>query len=164
MQHDVHYNESIDLPFARVRAALLANPAYVFRHAPAAPATNTAVLHVPLGPIDLSADVDVRVVGVEQEPAGLPAMRILVSWCASRHRALFPTMDATINIAASSPTQTRFELIGHHVPPLGRFGRAFDAILGRRLAQRSIVAFVHAVTGWLLEELAITGPARRASS
>ena len=111
---------------------------------------------MPLGPIDLSADVDVRVLGIEQEPAGLPAMRILVSWCASRHRALFPTMDATISIAASSPTQTRFELIGRHVPPLGWFGRTFDALLGRRLAQRSIATFVHDVAGWLVEELAIS--------
>lgn len=61
-------------------------------------------------------------------------------WEAAEGQVLFPTVDATLEIAAMSlhPPMTQVTLAGHYRPPMGAIGRALD-----RVAHRAAEAVIH---------------------
>jgi hypothetical protein len=151
MSNTIHCHDRVNQPYPRVRDALIAGPLHVFRRATAAAATGTAKLVVPLGPIDVSADVAVRVIQVEtDQDFDEPATRWTLVWSARRRPELFPQMTATIAISALGPTETQLELEGHYTAPLGKLGEAVT----HKVVQVSVQHFLAEVADWLREELA----------
>lgn len=47
----------------------------------------------------------------------------------------FPTFRGTLQIAAATPKSSVLALEGDYEPPLGALGKAFDAAIGRRIAE-----------------------------
>ena len=147
-------HDYVNQPYPRVREAILANPHDVFRRATAAAASHAATLHVPVGAIDVGADVTICVLNVEQDYAyKQPATKLMLEWQAVRRPRLFPAMKATLVIFALTPTETQLELEGQYEPPMGKIGEAIDAALGHRLAEASVKQFLQEVASWLREEL-----------
>lgn len=85
---------------------------------------------------------------VEQLRGVLP-----LHWEAADGHVLFPTVDATLEIAAMSlhPPMVQVTLAGHYTPPLGLVGRALDHV-AHRAAEAVIHGFVRDV-GERLEAL-----------
>lgn len=145
----------VNQAYARVRDLLLAHPHYVFRHATAAEATQSARLHVKLGPLDIGADVVVCIAGIDPDTVyDVPALRLRLVWEAVAHPGIFPAMTATLRVFPLSSTETQLELEGTYDPPLGPVGKALDAVALHRIAEVSAATFVKEVAGWLREELA----------
>ena len=145
----------VNQPYPRVRDALMANPHYVFRHATSAATAHAARLHVHVGVLDIGADVEIEITGVEQDIAyNEPATRLKLEWKAVNNPQMFPSMSATLTVFPLSPTETQLELAGIYDPPLGKVGEALDAAVGHRFASAAVIKFVQEVAGWLREELA----------
>jgi hypothetical protein len=156
--HTVRCHDYVNHPYPRVRDALLANPNRVFRQATALAAVDAAALHVRIGAIDVSSDVDILVTDVRHDVAyGRPSTQLSLAWAAVRNPGMFPTMHARLTMFALTATETQLELDGTYDPPLGPIGDLFDAALGHRLAEASIRRFVAEVAGWLRGELAAPG-------
>ena len=102
-------------------------------------------LHVDVGGFELSRDVVVELGDfkpVEQLRGVLP-----ITWRAAEGHVLFPTVDATLEVAAMSlhPPMVQVTLAGSYEPPLGPLGRVVDRTITRRLAEAVIHRFVHDV-------------------
>lgn len=107
--------------------------------------TVVANLHLEIGGFDLGRDVVVdlgQFNPVEQLRGVLP-----ISWEAAEGHVLFPTVDATLEVAAMSlhPPMVQVTLAGTYEPPLGPLGRVIDRAVTRRLAEAVIHRFVHDV-------------------
>jgi hypothetical protein len=149
----------VNHPYPRVRDALLANPHYVFRHATAATATQSAALHVRVAGIDIGTDVAIRIANVEQIRAyDKPATKLTLEWQAENHPGMFPAMTAALLVFPLSATETQLELNGSYDPPLGKIGEAIDAAGLHQLAEASVTRFIQEIAGWLREELAVRMP------
>jgi hypothetical protein len=111
-------------------------------------------LHVQVGGFDLGRDVVIRLGAfdpVEQLRGVLP-----VHWEAADGQLLFPTVDATLEVAALSlaPPMVQVTLAGAYTPPLGRLGGAFDRAVAHRVAEAVIHRFVHDLAERLQELVA----------
>lgn len=113
-------------------------------------------LHTEVGGFVLGRDVVVHLGEfdpVEQLRGVLP-----ITWEAAEGHVLFPTVDATLEVAALSlhPPMVQVTLAGSYEPPLGVLGRVIDRTVTRRLAEAVIHRFVHDVAA-RLEELVDRG-------
>ena len=149
----------VNHPYARVRDALLANPHYVFRHATAATATQSAALHVRVAGIDIGTDVAIRIASIEPTRVyDKSATKLTLEWQAENHPGMFPAMKASLLIFPRSSTETQLELTGSYDPPLGKIGEAIDAAGLHQLEAASVTRFIQEIAGWLREELAVRAP------
>jgi hypothetical protein len=115
-------------------------------------------LHVEVAGFDLGRDVVVELgtfEPVEQLRSALP-----VRWQAATGHLLFPTVDATIEVAALSlhPPMVQLTLNGTYDPPLGPFGHVLDRSLTHRMAEAVIHRFVHELAARLEARVAEVGP------
>lgn len=97
-----------------------------------------ARLELGVGGFEVGRDVVVHLGAfnpVEQLRGILP-----LHWEAAEGHLLFPTVDATLEIAAMSlrPPMVQVTLAGHYRPPMGPVGRAID-----RVAHRAAEAVIH---------------------
>lgn len=160
MTHDpLRTYDYVNHPYGEVRRVLLQDALGLFQRATTV-ATSRATslhsqLHAQLGPIDVAAEVDIRVVSIEEARAPIrgPATRVAVEWSSARHPGLFPVMKAVLTLYALTETETQLELEGEYAPPLGIVGKAIDAIVGRRIADASMLCFIQEVAARLREEL-----------
>ena len=67
---------------------------------------------------------------------GRPHDVLAVQWSAGTH--LFPEFRGTLRLRIASVDETRLTLDGTYCPPLGPLGRAFDALIGRRIARATM--------------------------
>jgi hypothetical protein len=148
---EVRVYEYVNRPYERVSETLRLDAVGVFQRATASATARARALvstmRATLGPVELGADVLVRVTSVEAEPdAPLgPRTRLRLSWQATKHPELFPTMDATLDVYALGPNETQVDFHGVYVPPLGLFGAAVDAAVGHRIAQAAVHRFVEEI-------------------
>jgi hypothetical protein len=85
---------------------------------------------------------------VEGESASLP-----LRWEAAEHPGLFPTMEATLEVAPlveGHQQLTQLGLVGRYRPPFGVAGQAGDALFGRDVAEESVEGFLDRLV-WRLE-------------
>jgi hypothetical protein len=159
MTHDLRCYDYVNRPLAQVRELLVADPRALFQRATTVATSRAqalrAQLHASLGPLELAAEVDIRVTSVEEAHSPLegPATRIALEWHATHATAAFPVMHAVLSAYALTPTETQLELEGTYAPPLGVIGKAVDAVIGRRIAEASMHRFVEEVAARLREEL-----------
>lgn len=110
-----------------------------------------------IGPIEIGADVVLRVRGIEESAGPLgPTTRLSLSWQASRGAEIFPTMEATLAVYALAPGETQLDFTGQYRPPLGALGAAIDAVLGHRIAEATVHRFVEEVAERLRVDVSTT--------
>ncbi len=81
-----------------------------------------------------------------RDPMRFPSRTILpVSWRAAEHEALFPKLDADIEVASLGAVRTQLSASARYRPPLGLVGRAIDRTLLHRVAEATVKDFVDRV-------------------
>jgi hypothetical protein len=112
-------------------------------------------LHVDLGGVEVSTDIDIAVAEVrETGPDAAKVTHIALRWTAAERTGLFPMMRADLAVYPLTSTETQLDFSGEYEPPLGVLGSALDAIAGRRIAEASVHRFVADVAAHLRERLA----------
>lgn len=111
-------------------------------------------LRLEVGGFDLGRDVTIelgRFDPVEQLRAVVP-----ISWRASAGHHLFPTLDASLEVAALSlqPPVVQVTVAGMYEPPMGLLGSVLDRTVLHRVAESVIHRFVHEVAERLEQRLA----------
>lgn len=66
-------------------------------------------------------------------------------WQATGLPALFPQMEAELQVEPLGPGEVRLTLSGHYRPPLGEIGHMADAVLLHRVVERSVRVFLAGV-------------------
>ncbi len=156
--------EYVTVPYATVRDALRADARGLFQRATVSAARRAedlvATLHVEVGALHIGADVAIVIKGVTEDISALGdrTTRVELAWTASRGAGLFPAMEATLSVYPLSAGETQLDLHGRYRPPLGPVGNAFDAILGHRVAQASVLRFVQEIAARLNAELGPSQP------
>jgi hypothetical protein len=74
---------------------------------------------------------------IQGEVISLPLL-----WEAVGTPALFPRVDASLEVVPLAPTLTQLSFFGRYDPPLGRLGQSLDQLLLHRLAEHTIRAFL----------------------
>jgi hypothetical protein len=141
----------VNHPYERVTEALKLDAIGVFQRATASATVRAralvSTLRTSVGPLELGADVEVRVTSVEEDRGGSlgPRTRLRLAWQASRRPEVFPTMDATLDVYALGPHETQVDFYGKYLPPLGIVGAAIDAAIGHRVAEAAVHRFVEEI-------------------
>jgi hypothetical protein len=142
-----------------VRDALRKDPAAVFRRATSLAAERAnqlgAELRVNLGGVALSAEVEIKLLGIEEETPkhGSPVLKLDIEWRAAKNPGLFPEMRATLSAYPLSRSETQLDFEGRYRVPFGPIGGAVDALVGYRIAEASVLRFVQEVAGYLRSEI-----------
>lgn len=96
---------------------------------------------------------------------GAATLSVPLRWKAADHPNLFPVMDGELRITDAGDSQIDLRLVGEYAPPLGTVGAAADAVVGRRVASKSLRTFLAAVAqrleASLVEHAARAGVDRR---
>ena len=155
--------EYVNVGYDAVREALQRDAAGIFQRATAT-ATSRAhelgsTLRVSVGAVEIGADVEIAVRQVNEKlsPLGDRKTELELMWSAASAAGLFPSMEATLSIYPLSAHETQIDFHGHYRPPLGAVGKALDALVGRRIAEASVLRFVQEIAACLSAELAATG-------
>jgi hypothetical protein len=159
-QHEIRSFDYVNHPYARVREALAADPAAIFRAATRAAASRAesiaAELHVTVGGLDVGTAIRVstgEITETREGPRGGPVTTIPVYWEAANHPGLFPLMSADLKVYPLTSTETQIDFLGKYEPPLGLLGGALDALVLHRIADASVDRFVGDVVRYLRAEL-----------
>jgi hypothetical protein len=159
-KHELRVYDYVNHPYASVREVLCLEPLAIFQRATMTAAARAnalgAELHVPIGPLELAADITIRVVSTETatSPFGKEATVLALEWKSAKRAGLFPTMTATLSAYALTSTETQLDLCGTYNPPMGLFGDAIDAMGLHRIAEASVQRWVQDVAAFLRAELA----------
>lgn len=155
-RQEIRSYDYVNHPYARVRDALVADPAGIFRAATRAAAGRAsavaAELRVTVGGLDVAAEIAVTIGAIEDQPTGPvggPLTRIDLSWEAARHPQWFPLMSGALAVYPLTATETQLDFLGRYDPPLGLVGSAVDALAGHRIAEASVHRFIGDVARYL---------------
>lgn len=66
-------------------------------------------------------------------------------WRPSGAAALFPQIEAELQVAPLGPSEVRLTFSGHYRPPLGEVGHLADTMLMHRVVERSVRVFLGSV-------------------
>ena len=98
--------------------------------------------------------VDRKVEVTFAEPIRLSSKTILpIRWSAAGASALFPTLDADIEVAPIGPHRTQVALNARYLPPLGALGRTIDRALLHRVAEATLKDFLDRLGSALLDQV-----------
>jgi hypothetical protein len=149
----LRYWQYVNRPLDQVQALLRNETLELIQRATMSAAMRTkdllGKLLVQIGSVSIAADIRARVDRISDESPlpGLPPMTsVELHWEAASTPALFPLMSARLSVWQISSTETLVEIEGSYKPPLGVFGAAFDAVLGRRIAEASVQRFLQDVS------------------
>lgn len=146
MQRHLYYYEYVNGPYEDVVKLMRDHPERIFQ-----PATDAAVTHagqvvaslsVHAGRLEVGKEVIIDVGDFESDQH---AARLRLRWRAIEHEALFPSMEAELEVTPLSEGAhplTQLALVGHYRPPLGLLGAVADAVIGHRVAEASVHRFV----------------------
>ena len=166
---EIRAYDYVNQPYERVQKALREHADAIFRDATRGARSRAhdiaTGLHVNIGGIDVAAEIDLEVTGVDDfdhapisgRPTGGDAMRLHVEWESARAPRLFPIMRGHLTAYALTATETQLDFRGEYQPPLGPLGRAIDAVAGHRIAEASVHRFVSDVAQYLRDRLGDDG-------
>jgi len=149
----------VPVPFDRVRNLLRSDGAALFSRATATANERSrelvATLRLDVGAVEVSVNVNLQIKGISDEvdATGDPRTRLDFAWESSHRAALFPRMDAALNVYPLSPAETQLDLEGRYHPPLGTLGSALDATAGHRVAEATVLRLLHDVRAQMMAEL-----------
>ncbi len=152
--------EYVIAPYERVCELLAGDPTGLFQRATRAASARAdelgATLRVAVGPIEIGAPVNIRVVSVTDEvgPLGDKATRLEVAWTAAKGGGFFPSMEATLRVYPLSRGETQIDLHGKYRPPLGAVGNVINAVFLHRVAEATVLRFVQDLAARINAELA----------
>ncbi|HEX9122346.1 MAG TPA: hypothetical protein VF984_03155 [Actinomycetota bacterium] len=76
----------------------------------------------------------------------IPSKALLpLTWKATGSEALFPVLEADLEVAALGPERTQLSISGRYHPPLGMVGRALDRAMLHRVAEATVKDFVDGI-------------------
>ncbi|HLB62668.1 MAG TPA: hypothetical protein VJN50_08055 [Actinomycetota bacterium] len=138
----VRYFVELPLPHGAVEAALLRNPGAWVQGLAQEAEDHGATLLAEVGFGD-SMRVE-RTVAIElAEPIRVGSKIMLpLRWTAAKRAALFPKLEADVEVAGIGPNRTQLSITGRYDPPLGAVGRAIDKALLHRIAEATIKDFL----------------------
>jgi hypothetical protein len=85
------------------------------------------------------------------EVVRLPSKTVLpMVWEPAGAGALFPRLDADIEVGSFGPERTQVAISGRYTPPLGQAGRVIDRVLLHRVAEATVKDFLDRVAALLL--------------
>ncbi|MFM7718396.1 MAG: hypothetical protein ACKO8G_02735 [Actinomycetota bacterium] len=80
------------------------------------------------------------------EPAKLHGTTLLpIAWKATATDAVFPSLEADLEIAALGPDRTQLSISARYRPPMGGVGRVLDRALLHRVAEATLKDFLDRV-------------------
>lgn len=153
----VRYYLDLAIPFRRVETPFLRDPAgWLPGVAEAADAQSDRLLaEVGFGGghrIEKRIEIEVG------EPAHLRGTTLLpMTWKATRADAIFPSLEADLELAPIGPDRTQVSISARYRPPLGGLGRALDRALLHRVAEATIKDFLERVGARLVHEAVASG-------
>jgi hypothetical protein len=156
---EVRSFDYVNHPYTRVRDALSADPAAVFRAATMAAASRAesvaTELRVTVAGLEIGTEVLVSIGAIEEtrQPDSSRVTRIPVEWAAAERPRLFPLMNAQLSLYSLTARETQLDFLGQYQPPLGLLGNAMDAVVGHRIAEASVHRFVSDVARYLRQAL-----------
>ena len=148
MKRDAQFVKAIDAPYERVRDRVRDHPASIFK--PGATGDGImARLVAHLRGTAVARDVEIEIVAFD-EPSGVTAgAHLMFRADASRHRDLFPHLEARLDVVPVSSERTALFLIATYKPPLGIVGGAADALVLHRFAEESLSGLLDSIGGAL---------------
>ncbi|MEX0833111.1 MAG: hypothetical protein WD276_04455 [Actinomycetota bacterium] len=82
------------------------------------------------------------------EPMRFPSRTVVpITWQAADSAALFPTLDADLEIAELGPEMSQLSISARYKPPAGWVGRVADRALLHRVAEATIKDFLERAGG-----------------
>jgi hypothetical protein len=153
----IRYFIEIARPGAEVEAELLASPGtWSAEPARGAEARGQELLAaVGFGPP--GARIDKHVELQFGEPVRFPSKTILpMSWKPAGLKALFPRLEADIEVGELGPERTQLSISARYTPPLGLLGRALDRALLHRVAEATVKDFLDRVAQGLSRSPAVS--------
>lgn len=148
----------VERSFRDVRRAIAAAPQRVLADSPGRGEAPTAELRVRRIGFDIARDVRMVVGDVE---VGIHSARLPIRWEDATRPALFPILDATLEVApvnAGRRSMTQVGLFGRYRPPFGRLGALADNIAGHGIVLESVEWFLDELVGRLEAALPPAGP------
>jgi hypothetical protein len=114
--------------------------------------------------IEIGGGAITRRVAAEVGPLinGHGTLRVPLRWKAAEHPSLFPVMDGELTVSDIDGDHIELRFAGEYRPPLGAVGAAADTLAGRRMAEKSLHAFLADVAQRL--EAALVEHAARAGA
>jgi len=85
--------------------------------------------------------------------SGHGTLRVPLRWQAAEHPSLFPVMDGELHVSDADGSQIEVRFVGSYRAPLGAVGAVADTLAGRRVAEKSLHAFLFDVAQRLEAEL-----------
>jgi hypothetical protein len=100
-------------------------------------------LCVPLGDATLTREVIAKITS----PKASPGLRVMgISWV-PKGGGPYPAFEGTLALSDRSGATSELTIAGRYGPPGGVAGAAFDAVLGKRLADASLKALLATLKG-----------------
>ena len=146
------------MPYEEVRAILRRDAHDLFQRATLSALDRaklvSAALRTRVGPIEVGAEVKIRIARVTEEISelGERSMRLEIAWTAAKNAALFPSMEATLVAHPLSSGETQIDFHGRYRTPLGPVGTAIDALIGHRIAEACVQRFMRDIAWRLGDE------------
>ena len=148
---EIHTYAFVNHPYERVSEVLRRDPVGLIQHA-----TTHAVargrelvggLRESLGGVEVDGEFIVEMTSIAEETEVMlgPRTRLSLSWRASHHPHLFPTMDATLDLLTLGPREAQLDFLGKYRPAHGMVGAAVDKALGHRILEASAHRFVESI-------------------
>jgi hypothetical protein len=143
----IRYYLDIPIPFEEVETALLAQPeAWIPGLARDAESHGERLLAEVGFTVDDTYRVDRQVEIDLGAPYRIPSKTLLpMSWKATEHEQLFPSLEADLEVAALGPNRTQLSVSARYRPPMGSLGRALDRALLHRVAEATVKHFLDRV-------------------
>lgn len=154
---EIRFFDYVNHPYEQVAALLSKDALPVFSRATKGASARAdsvaAQLHVNVGAVGVSTDIDISILGVGEIPKVgnkvAAGTRISFEWKAAKATKLFPYMRAELDVYPLTSTETQLDFSGSYDVPLGVLGKGIDAVVGNRVAEASIHQFVTEVAAYL---------------
>lgn len=101
----------------------------------------TTPLEFPVAGINVVKEAVLHVGEYADLPGRIPMGRLELRWEPSDNAALFPLIEADLEVEPIDAERTMVSLLGLYQPPLGRLGEAVDRIMMHRLAEAAFERF-----------------------
>lgn len=92
------------------------------------------------------------------------ALVVPLVWTATGARALFPSLEADLEIAGAGPNRTQLSLMGAYAPPGGELGKLVDRFVLHRVAEATVRSFLGGLARSFAPATHVPGRARAASA
>jgi len=158
----VRYFSELPIPLGQVEAALLSAPQEWIPGLAREAEDLGEHLSIEVGFGPDGRRVSKAVLVEIQDPIRFPSRTVLpMIWRVPGHKALFPTLDADLEVAGLGSNRTQLSISARYRPPLGAVGRALDRALMHRVAEATVKDFVDRVGEGLTARASAAGGAER---